>query len=160
MSHIIKVLLKAILQRNKTKIDVEISETQSGFRKGRGTREGIFNLRTINERYLEKGKDDYVCFIDYEKAFDRVNHEKLCEVLKSTGIDGKDIRIIARLHWEQLAVVRTEKGNSKNITIKRGTRQGCVLSPYLFNLFTEMIFRSLDPELGVSIGGRKVSNLR
>ena len=160
MSHITKVLLKVILQRNKTKIDVEISETQSGFRKGRGTREGIFNLRTINERYLEKGKDVYVCFIDYEKAFDRVNHEKLCEVLKSTGIDGKDIRIIARLYWEQLAVVRTEKGNSKNIKIKRGTRQGCVLSPYLFNLFTEMIFRSLDPELGVSIGGRKVSNLR
>ena len=70
------------------------------------------------------------------------------------------IRIIARLYWEQLAVVRTEKGNSKNIKIKRGTRQGCVMSPYLFNLFTEMIFRSLDPELGVSIGGRKVSNLR
>ena len=66
----------------------------------------------------------------------------------------------ATSYWEQLAVVRTEKGNSKNIKIKRGTRQGCVLSPYLFNLFTEMIFRSLDPELGVSIGDRKVSNLR
>ena len=64
MSHVTKVLLKVILQRNKTKIDVEISETQSGFRKGRGTREGIFNLRTINERYLEKGKDVYICFID------------------------------------------------------------------------------------------------
>ena len=84
----------------------------------------------------------------------------MCEVLKSTGIDEKDIGIIARLYWEQLADVRTEKGNSKNIQIKRGTRQGCVLSPYLFNLFTEMIFRALDPELGVSIGGRKVSNLR
>ena len=93
------------------KIDVEISKTQSGFRKGWGTREGIFNLRTINEIYLEKGKDIYVCFIDYEKAFDRVNHENLCKVLKSTGIDGKDIRIIARLYWEQLAVVRTEKDN-------------------------------------------------
>ena len=99
MSHVTKILLKVILQRNKTKIDVEISETQSGFRKGRGTREGIFNLRTINERYLEKEKDVYICFIDYEKAFDRVNHDKLCEVLKSTGIDGKDIRIIARLYW-------------------------------------------------------------
>ena len=69
MSHVTKVLLKLILQRNKTKIDVEISEIQSGFRKGRRAGEGIFNLRTINERYLEKEKDVYVCFIDYEKAF-------------------------------------------------------------------------------------------
>ena len=128
--------------------------------KGKGTREGIFSLRTISERYLEKGKDVYILFIDYEKAFDRVNHEKLCEILKKTGIDGKDIRIIARLYWEQLAVVRTGKGNTNSIKIKRGTRQGCVLSPYLFNLFTELIFRSLDQEWGTSVGGRKISNLR
>ena len=74
--------------------------------------------------------------------------KKLCEVLKYTGIDGKDLRIIERLYWEQLAIVRTEKGNSKNIKIKRGTRQGCVLSPYLFNLFTEMIFGQTITEDG------------
>ena len=98
--------------------------------------------------------------ISFEKAFDRVSHEKLCDILKASGIDGKDIRVIARLYWEQLAVVRTGKGNSKKIKIKRGTRQGCVLSPYLFNLFTEMIFRALDSQWGISIGGRKISNLR
>ena len=75
MSHVTKTLLKVILERNKAKIDWEISPTQSGFRRGMGTREGIFNLRTINERYLEKHKDVYTCFIDYEKAFDRVKHE-------------------------------------------------------------------------------------
>ena len=125
-----------------------------------GTREGIFNLRTINERYLEKHKDVYICFIDYEKAFDRVKHEKLCEILKLIGMDGKDIRIIAKLYWEQVAVVRTQKGNSRNIKIRKGVRQGCVLSPYLFNLLTEMIFRELDPDWGVSIGGKRMSNLR
>ena len=103
----------------------------------------------------------YICFIDYEKAFDRVNHDKLIEKLKLAGLDGKDIRIIARLYWEQVAVVRTEKGNSEGIKIRRGTRQGCVLSPYLFNLFTELIFRVIEnDDDGVSIGGRRISNLR
>ena len=82
----------------------------------------------------------------------------MIEKLKLAGLDGKDIRIIARLYWEQVAVVRTEKGNSKGIKGKRGTRQGCVLSPYLFNLFTELIFE--NDEEGVSIGGRRIINLR
>ena len=74
-----------------------------------GTREGIFNLRTINERYLEKQKDVYICIIDYEKAFDRVNHEKRTEKLKLDGMDGKDVQILARLYWEQAAVVRADQ---------------------------------------------------
>lgn len=161
MSHFTKILLKIILYRNSAAIDREIGENQSGFRKGKGTREGIFNLRTINERYLEKQKDVYICFINYEKAFDRVNHEKLIEKLKLAGMDGKDVRIIARLYWEQAAVVRTDQGNSEGIEIRRGTRQGCVLSPYLFNLFTELIFRAIESEdEGVSVGGRRISNLR
>ena len=112
MSHATKVLLKIILERVKGKIDVVIGENQSGFRAGKGTREGIFNLRTIGERYLEKQKDLFICYIDYEKAFDRVNHEKLIQRLKDVGLNGKDIRIIMRLYWEQTAVIRTEKGLS------------------------------------------------
>ena len=115
MSHVTKTLLKVILDRNKAKIDWEISPTQSGFRRGMGTREGIFNLRTINERYLAKHKDVYTCFINYEKAFYRVEHDKLCDVLKAMNFDGKDIRIITNLYWGQVAVVRTNKGNSRNI---------------------------------------------
>ena len=90
MSHVTKILPKIILYRNSAAIDREICENQSGFRKGKGTLEGIFNLRTINERYLEKQKDVYIyiCFIDYEKAFERVNHEKLIEKLKLAGMDG------------------------------------------------------------------------
>ena len=151
MSHVTKALFKVILERNKAKIDWEVSPTQSGFRRGMGTREGIFNLRTINERYLAKHKDVYICFIDYQKAFDRVKHEKLCEVLTAMNFDGKDVRIVANLYWGQVAVVRTKKGNSRNITVKRGTRQGCVLSPNLFNLLTEMIFREVAPTWGVSV---------
>ena len=96
MSHVTKILLKIILYRNSAAINREICENQSGFRNGKGTQERIFNLRTIIERYLEKQKDVYICFIDYEKASDRVNYEKLIEKLKLAGMDGKDVR--ARLY--------------------------------------------------------------
>ena len=140
MSHILKVLLKVVLLRIRNKIEKEINETQSGFITGKGTREGIFNLRTIYERYLDNDKDVYVCFIDYEKAFDRVNHEKMIECLKQIDIDGKDLRLIRNIYWNQKAYIRTEQGLSPEVFIRRGVRQGCVLSPCLFNLYTENIF--------------------
>ena len=77
MSHVTQLLLKIIQQRIANKIDKECSNLQSGFRKGIGTREGIFNIRTILERTIEVQQDVYICFIDYTKAFDRVNHTKL-----------------------------------------------------------------------------------
>ena len=137
MSHITKLLLKIIQQRIATRIDQEISELQSGFRKGSGTREGIFKLRTICERTIAMQKDVYICFIDYTKAFDRVNHTKMIECLSEIGVDDKDLQIITKLYWEQAAVVKTDNGISKEFKIKNGVRQGCVLSPSLFNLYTE-----------------------
>ena len=89
-----------------------------------------------------------------------MKHEKLCNALKAMNFDGKDIRVIANLYWGQVAVVGTIKGNSRQITIKRGTRQGCVLSPYLFKLLTEVTFRKVDPSWGVSVRGKRLSNLR
>ena len=74
MSHITKLLLKVIEQRIVKKIDNEVSRLQSGFRTGSGTREGIFNLRTVCEQAIDLRKDVYICFIDYTKAFDRVKH--------------------------------------------------------------------------------------
>ena len=122
MSHVTKALLKVILERNKAKINWDVSPIQSRFRRGMGTREGIFNLRTINERYPENHIDVYICFIDYEKALHTVKHEELCDVLKAMNFDGRDIRIITHLYCGQAAVIRAKKGNSRKITIKRGTR--------------------------------------
>ena len=81
MSRVTKLLLKIIQQRMANKIDKEVSRLQSGFRPGTGTREGIFNLRTICERATDVQKDVYICFIDYTKAFDRVKHFKDDRVL-------------------------------------------------------------------------------
>ena len=79
------------------KIDKEVSRVQSGFRPGTGTREGVFNLRTICERATDVQKDVYKCFIDYTKAFDRVKHFKMIECLSEIEIDDKDLQIISKL---------------------------------------------------------------
>ena len=77
MSHITKLILKLIEPRMVKKIGNEINRLQSGFRGGSSTRDGIFNLRKVCEQTIDLGKDDYICFIDYSKAFDRVKHSKI-----------------------------------------------------------------------------------
>ena len=158
MSHITKILLSVIIERNKEKIDREISDSQSGFRTGIGTREGIFNIRSIVEKRLAVKKKVYACFIDYEKAFDRVYHSTLMKILADINIDSKDRRIIQNLYWKQTASIATTAGTSEEFEVKRGVRQGCVLSPMLFNLYTENIFR--EGLNGVRMGGEEFSNLR
>ena len=81
MSQITKLLLKIVMDRMKMKVEAELDDAQSGFRQGKGTREGLLNLRLICERHLEVQKDVYICFLDYEKAFDRVRHEPLMQCL-------------------------------------------------------------------------------
>ena len=102
----------------------------------------------------------YICFIDYTKAFDQVNHTKLIECLKEIGVDNKDLQIIAKMYWEQTAVVRTKNGVSSGSNIKKGVRQGCVLSPNLYNLYSEKICREIEGMPGVVIGGVNINNLR
>ena len=82
-----------------------------------------------------------MCFIDYEKAFDKVQHNKLVQMLRRLDIDQKDIRCIENLYWNQLAAVRFDNEVTKAQKILRGVRQGCVLSPLLFNIYSENIFQ-------------------
>ena len=160
MSHVVKVILKIVLGRNEDKIEGEIRDSQSGFRAGMGTREGIFNLRTILDRYLEVKQDIFICYIDYEKAFDRVYHEKLIRALKKLPIDITDLKLIENLYWNLTASIGLEQGESNDFEIKLGVRQGCVLSPKLFNLCAEEIFQRADELPGINIGGTNITNLR
>ena len=91
MSHVTKLLLKIILNRIKVQIDNEVGKEQSGFRPQSGTREGIFCMRTMTERYIAVNKEIYVCFIDHSKAFDKIHHDKLIESLQKINVDGKHI---------------------------------------------------------------------
>ncbi len=126
----------------------------------KGTSNAIYILRTLIERALEVQKDLYVCFIDYTKAFDRVRHEEIISMLESLNIDGKDLRVVRNLYWEQTAAKRIENDISKFQEIKRGVRQGCVLSPDLFSLYSEIILRTLEDMPGIQVGGYNINYLQ
>ena len=84
----------------------------------------------------------------------------MIKCLEKIGIDGKDIRIITNLYWHQKAAIRIQNELSPFTEIKRGVRQGCVLSPYLFNIYTEFIFRESNDLPGITIHGQNINNLR
>ena len=121
-------------------------------------------LKMLAERCIEMQKDLYLCFIDYSKAFDKVRHEKLFNILEHLDIDGKDLRVIRNLYWDQSAAVRIggelSEYNLIKRGIKRGVRQGCVMSPDLFNIYSEMILRNLENYPGVKINGVNIYNIR
>ena len=148
------------MMRVRNKILPEIAQEQCGFMEGKGTVNAIYMIRTTIERALEVQKDLHLCFIDYTKAFDKVRHDKIIDMLEVLNIDGKDLRIIKNMYWEQTAAIRIENEISKFIQIKRGVRQGCVLSPDLFSLYSENIMRHIPELPGISIGGHNVNNLR
>ena len=143
----------------KTKIRQEISQEQNAYMEGKGTRNAIFVLRMLAERSLEVQKDLYLCFIDYSKAFDKVRHEELFRMLEALDIDGKDLQLLRNLYWEQTAAIQIEEMSTWT-SIKRGVRQGCVLSPDLFNLYSEVILREIKDIPGVKIGGVNINSLR
>lgn len=162
MSHILKVFLKIIHERICPKIEHDISETQFGFRNGFGTREALFCLNVIIQRARDVNCDVFICFVDFEKAFDKVNHNKLIEILHQSSLDDKDIRIITNLYWQQKALVRVENKESEEFWIKQGVRQGCVLSPLLFNAYSEKLFAEAleDMEDGILLNGVLINNIR
>ena len=103
-----------------------------------------------------------ISIIDFTKAFDNVKHDKLIEILKAKNIDGHDIQIISSLYWNQTARIKVETEYSEEIKIMQGVRQGCVLSPLLFNVYSEAIFEEtiLKENVGIKINGSFVNNLR
>ena len=160
MPHVLKIFLKVIQERISKRIDCEVGSTQFGFRPRSGTREGLFAFNILAQKHIEVNQDLYTCFIDYSKAFDRVHHEQLINCLERIEIDGKDIRIITNLYWHQKAAIKIDNELSPFTAIQRGVRQGCVLSPYLFNIYTEFIFREVEDLEGISINGKNLNNIR
>ena len=144
MSHMMKIILNILMLRTRSKLSPEFGKEQCGFREDTGTRNAIFMLRMLTERAVEMQKNVYVCFIDYTKAFDKVRHEELMNMLQDLEIDGKDIRLIRNLYWEQSACMKIDNQYSESINIKRGVRQGSVFSPDLFNLYSGKIMSELD----------------
>lgn len=141
MNHILKLFLKIIHNRIYHRCEESIGRSQFGFRNGFDTWEAMFSTQVLIQRCRDVNVDVYVCFVDYEKAFDTIQHEKMVNILEEIRLDGRDIHIIANLYWNQKATVRVDNQMSEKISILRGVRQSCVLSSLLFNLYSERIRR-------------------
>ena len=158
MSHTLKLLLKIVLERCRSQIRPEIAQCQFGFK---GTRNAIFTLRMLSERSIQHQQNIYICFIDYKKVFDRVRHNRLFKMLKDLGLDEKDQRIIYNLYHLQKGAIKLPNGLTEWTEINRGVRQGCVMSPNFFNLYSEHILRRLEESNdGVTINGVCINNIR
>ena len=131
-SHASKVMLKIFQGRLQQYMNRELTDVQAGFRKGRGTRDQIVNICWIIEKAREFQKN--ICFIDYTKAFDCVDHSKLWKMLKEMGIPDHLTCLLRNLYAGQEATVRTGHGTTGWFEIGKGVHQGCILSPCLFNL--------------------------
>ena len=139
ISHESKVMLKILQARLQQYMNCELPNVQAGFRKGRGTRYQIANICWIIEKAKEFQKNIYFCFIDYAKAFDCVDHNKLWKILKEMRITDHLTCLLRNLYAGQEATVRTGHETTDWFQIGKGVRQGCILSPCLFNLFAECI---------------------
>ena len=141
----------------------ELPDVQAGFRKGRGTRDQIANICWIMEKAREFQKNIYFCFIDYAKASDCVDHNKLWKILKEMRIPDHLTCLLRNLYAGQEATVRTGHGSTDWFQLGNGVLQGCILSPCLFNLYAEYIMRNAgleEAQAGVRIARRNINNLR
>ena len=154
-------MLKILQARLQQYLNCELPDVQAGFRKDRGTRDQIANICWITKKTREFQKNIYFCFIDYAKAFDCVDHNKLWKILQEIGISDHLTYLLRNLYAGQEATVRTGHRTIDWFQVGKGVHQGCILSPCLFNLYAEYIKKNtgLD-EAGIKIAGRNINNLR
>ena len=119
----------------------ELPDVHAGFKKGRGARDQIANIRWIIKKAREFQKSIYFCFIDYAKAFDCVDHNKLWEIVKEMGIPDNLTCLLRNLYTGQEATVRTGHGTTDWFQMGKGVHGSCIMSPCLFNLYAEYIMR-------------------
>ena len=135
----------------------ELPDVQAGFRKGRGARDQIANIPWIIEKAREFQRNIYFCFIDYAKAFDCVDHNKLWKILQEMGIPDHLTCLLRILYADQEATVRTGHGTTDWFQIGKGVR------PCLFNLYAEYIIRNAgleEAQARIKIARRNINNLR
>ena len=155
--------LKILQDRLQQYMKSELPDIQAGYRKGRGTRDQIANICWIIEKAREFQKKIYFCFIDYAKAIDCVNHNKLWKILKEMGIPDHLTCFLRNLYAGQEAAVGAGHGTTEWFQIGKGVHQGYILSPCLFNLYAEYIMRNSrleEAQAGIKIARRNINNLR
>ena len=156
-------MLKILQARLPQYMNRELPDVQACFRKGRGTRDQIANIHWIIKKARYFQKNIYFCFIDYAKAFDCVDHNKLWKILQEMGVPDHLTVLLRNLYAGQEATVRTGHGTTDWFQIGKGVHQGCILSPRLFNFYAEYIMRNAgleETQAGIKTAGRNFHNLR
>ena len=141
----------------------ELSDFQASFRKGRGIRDQIANIRWIIKKAREFQKHIYFCFIDYAKAFDCLDHNQLWKILRKVGIPDHLTCLLRNLYAGHEATVRTGHGTTDWFQIGKGVCQGCILLSCLLNFYAEYIMRNAglgETQAGIKIARRNLNNLR
>ena len=152
-------MLKVLQARLQQYLSWELADVQAEFRKGRGTRDQIANIHCILEKAREFQKNIY-CFLDYAKAFDCVDHNKLWKTLKEMETPDHLTCLLRNLYAGQEAAVRTLYGKTDLFETEEGVRQGCMLSPCLFNFYAELIMKTYELQAGIDTARRNTNNLR
>ena len=156
------VMFKIFQGRLQQYMNCELPDVKAGFRKGRGTRDQIDNICWIMEKGREFQKNIYFCFINYSKAFDCVDHNKLWKILQEMGIPDHLTCLLRNLYAGQEATVRTGHGTTDRFGIGKRVCQGCISSPYIFNLYAEYIMRNAglgEAQAGIKIARGNINNL-
>ena len=146
ISHTSEVIFKIPQARLQHYVNCELPDVQAGFRKGRGTRDQIANIRWIIKKARGFQKNIYFCFIGYAKAFDCVDHNKLWKILKEMGVPDHLTCLLRTVYAGQEATVRTGHGTTDWFQTGKGVRQVCILSPSLFKLYAEYTMRNAGLE--------------
>ena len=137
-------MLKILQARLQQYVNHELLDVQAGFRKGRGIRDQIANIHWIMEKAREFQKNICFCSIDYAKAFDCVDHNKLWKILQEMGLPDCLTCLLRNQYAGQETTVRTGHGTTDYFQIGKGIHQGCVLSPCLFNVNAESIKQNAE----------------
>ena len=163
ISHASKLMLKILQARLQQYVNHELPDVQTGFRKVRESRDQIANIHWIIKKAREFQKNIYFCFIDYAKAFDCVDHNKLQKILQEMGIPDHLICLLRNLYAGQEATVRTVHGKADWFQIGKGVRQACILSPCLFNVYAEYVMWNVgldETQAGIKVSGRNTNDFR
>ena len=153
MLKILPVMLPQFVKR-------ELPNVQARFRKGRGTRDQMANIHWTIEKAREFQKHIYFCFTDYAKAFDYVDHNELWKIIQEMGLSDHLTCLLRNLYASQEATVRTGHGTTDWLQIRKGVRQGCILSHCLFNVYAEYIMRHVrleEAQAGIKISRRNIN---
>ena len=154
-----KVYAKCLERNCREIVESKLEDGQCGFRPGRSTTDQIFTLKQIFEKSWEYGKDLFACFIDLEKAYNRVPRDKLWKVLQEYGVNGQLLRAIKSFDCRPDACVRVNVKQLKPFHVGVGLRQGCVLSPLLFIVYMNWIDKCSQADEYATIGNCKISRL-